>query len=223
LERAVGAELTASADVISSAVVWIQKEFACHTIILYGSRASERFCDNSDYDFVAVRRGGLRKRVECTRGSAFMDVTIYPEAHARAPDPSMLLAMDGIILMQKGRCGTKFLQRLSELHSRGPQVPDVEEVNARRLWTLKMLPRSSGTGSLPHYWRAKLILELLENYFYFRRLWWLGAKKSFIWLNEHHQVAYSAFERALHPASSHDDLVWLVDVVLERHQDCAAE
>lgn len=218
--------MTAPADVVvSRAMVWMQQEFACHTVILCGSRACRDFRDDSDYDFVGIRWTGPSMRIERMFDSALMDISIYPEAHVRSPDPSMLLALGGVILLQKGHCGTNFLQRLATLHSRGPLSLSAEELEARRLWALKTLARSRGSGPMQHYWRAKLILELLENYFHFRCLWWLGAKKSIAWLKEHHQDVYEAFASALRPPSSHEDLVRLIAIVCgdRRDSDCRQE
>jgi hypothetical protein len=205
--------VTPQANIVSRAMVWMQKEFACHTIIMYGSRARGGFRDDSDYDFVGIRRAGPRVRFERMLGSAFMDISIYPETHVLSPDPSMMYAMEGVVLVQEADWGTNFLRRIEMFYSQGPPSHTPDELEARRLWALKTLSRSRGLSSLSHYWRAKLILELLESYFHFRSLWWLGAKKSMAWLNEHDRDVYEAFDSALRPASSHEDLVRLVAIV----------
>ena len=65
-----------------------------------------------------------------------------------------------------------------------------------------------------NYRRHWLLYQLLDDYFYLRRLWYLGPKESFTWLKTNDPPAYDAFVTALKPAAPDAGIASLVDLVL---------
>ena len=94
----------------------LKKDFNCHTIILYGSRARGiGVTDSSDYDIIAIRRVGENIREACEFEGVFIDAWIYSESILKKIDSSFLRVRDGIIIEQKNNCGIRLLNKIDEI------------------------------------------------------------------------------------------------------------
>ncbi|HEX4924943.1 MAG TPA: nucleotidyltransferase domain-containing protein [Bdellovibrionales bacterium] len=172
----------------------LQEKYGCHTVILYGSRARGDHGPGSDYDIMGVREGGKKTRKAWAEGHAYVDLFVWPESALREPDSSLLYMVDGMVLSERGGWGSRFLQRLREIHDGGPELMPPEEKEFRRVWIRKMLNRVRVDDLEGRYRRTWLQNSLLEDYFVLRDLWYLGSKKGFEYLKAHDPSMLALFE-----------------------------
>ena len=182
----------------------LRAKHGCHTVLVYGSRARGEGQPTSDYDLLGIRPGGETFRDARRWNGVYLDLFIYPEELIARPDETMLQWFGGVVLFQKDQIGDTLLARLNAIYDAGPAPMPEDERETRRVWAGKMLERAREDDIEAHYRRAWLLTALLEDYFQLRDRWYLGPKKSFLWLKEHDPATYTAFDLALQPTASFD-------------------
>jgi hypothetical protein len=192
----------------------LRTKYGCHTVILYGSRAHGDQRPNSDYDLLGIRAGGGRLRDARRWNGAYLDLLIYPEHLVARPDETMLQWLGGVVLHQKDHLGDTLLARLDVIFRAGPAPLPEDERETRRVWVGKMLDRAREGGIEANYHRVWLLTSLLEDYFQLRDQWYLGPKKSFLWLKEHDLATYTAFDLALQPTATFEQIAMLIARVI---------
>ncbi|MBO9542689.1 nucleotidyltransferase domain-containing protein [bacterium] len=192
----------------------LRDRHACHTVILYGSRARGDHSAHSDYDVLGIRKDGEAYRDARPWQDSYLDAFIYPEAAFDVLDEGMLRLHGGRVLIEQEAWGRQLLMRVDALFSAGPAAPDPTEVQTRITWARKMLARIQRQDLEAHYRRHWLLVQLLEDYFYLRRQWYRGPKESFAWLQANDPPTYSRFEAALEPHASDEHLHLLVEHVI---------
>ena len=192
----------------------LRTRYDCHTVILYGSRARGEEQPSSDYDLLGIRAGGQKIRDARRWNGAYLDLFIYPEELISRPDETMLQWLGGVVLFQKDQVGDTLLARLEHMYSAGPAPLPEDERETRRVWAGKMLERAREDDIEAKYRRAWLLTALLEDYFQLRDRWYLGPKKSFQWLKEHDPATYTAFDLALQPTASFEQIGVLIARVI---------
>ena len=214
----------------------------CHTILLYGSRATEQFEPSSDFDICGFRDAGeaicdcevlpeentsgtrtaLRSDHDSSASEvlitdstpgALLDAWIYPASLAVTPDQSLMRLRNARILLQKEDLAERCLDRIEKLFARGPSpLPDWEK-QKRLIWMNKTLARVR-KDDLEGRYRAHWLLHLaLEYYFEMRQKWYLGSKASFKWLAENDREFLQKFENALANPLDHEALARLIEGV----------
>ncbi len=191
------------------------KHYQCHTIILYGSRARSEATDTSDYDIIALREKGEMER-DCRYIEGFyLDIFIYPESISQHVDTSLIRIKDGIVLCQKNNIGDDLLNKVKSLFRDGPSNTPAWEKHEINTWVMKMFDRAKQQDIEGHFRRHWLLYDLLECYFKLRDLWYLGPKESFQWLKNNDSKTYMAFDEALKPDASLNELKTLISCVKE--------
>lgn len=190
----------------------LQRDEACHSIILYGSRARGDATAESDYDVIAFRdrEGPVVRETGRWRG-ALMDLFIYPTSRAESPDVDLIHIRGGKLLADRDGLGQRLLDRLDELHAAGPEVLPPDQLAARRAWCWKMLDRAVRSDIEGDYRRVWLLTLLIETYFDLRNAWYPGSKAAFQHLRAHDPGAYALFEAALSPNASLEAIEALVE------------
>ena len=124
---------------LRSVVEEVKTKHKCHTLILYGSLARGDATPTSDYDLLAIRRGGseIVRDARVWEG-VYLDVFVYPEKKARPDD--LLQVRGGKVLFQKNRFGDVLLTRINKVHARGPKRLSSDEIAARKIWARKFPP-----------------------------------------------------------------------------------
>lgn len=184
-----------------------------HTILLYGSRADGSAGPDSDYDVAAF--GPVEKQVRDARlvDGAFLDIFVYPESVLTSPGEAQLALRGSKILVQRGTEAEGFLARLEEMFARGPARLPADEIEAIKVWALKMIVRIRRGDVEGNYRRVWLLTALLEDYFHIRGSWYQGPKKSLRWLEQLDPPAYRAFSAALAPGATDEEIYSLVKLV----------
>ncbi|HMF42203.1 MAG TPA: nucleotidyltransferase domain-containing protein [Polyangia bacterium] len=199
---------------IEAMALAIADAHACHTVILYGSRARGNADDRSDVDLVCIREGGPSLRDARVVDGLYFDAFIYPEDALAAVDPVLLRILGGRALRQRGGAGTALLDRVRDLFAKGPDRLAADDRNMRIVWAHKTLARLRRDDEIEtRYRRMSFLVQALEDYFALRTLWFLGPRDAFAWLQIHDDVACSAFEAAMHSDADPTVLAALVTVV----------
>lgn len=190
------------------------EKHGCHTVILYGSRARGDWTEESDLDIVGIRKTGEKYRDARVFEGVFLDAFVYSEAEVIGHESEHLSLRGGKILVENEGMGSSLLNALDEIFSRGPKPLPLDEIQVRRVWIEKMLARISRGDIEGNFRRVWLQFDLLENYFAFRKLWYLGPKESFRWLSKNDPETLSAYEAVLRPNSTLAELTRLAELVL---------
>ncbi|MEO8963746.1 MAG: nucleotidyltransferase domain-containing protein [Gammaproteobacteria bacterium] len=191
----------------------IEAKHGCHTVILYGSRARGESTNTSDFDIIGIREQGDLVR-DCRIFEGFyLDAFVYSEEAVKNPDISLIRIKDGIVLIQKEHIGEALLNKIKNIYQQGAPKTAAWEKNEIITWTQKMLLRSGENDIEGNFRRHWLLHDLLECYFKMRDSWYLGPKRSFQWLKANDAVTYSAFETALKPNSSFEEIENLIGKV----------
>jgi len=191
----------------------IQAKYACHTIILYGSRARGESTNSSDYDIIAIREQGDFERDCGIFDDFYLDVFVYSEEAIKNPDASLIRIKDGVVLFQKDHIGDSLLNTIKGIFQKGaPKTPAWEKHEIIN-WTRKMLQRAQESDVEGNFRKHWLLYDLLECYFKMRDRWYLGPKESFQWLKVNDPNIYSAFEVALKANSTFNEIENLINNV----------
>lgn len=193
---------TAMDATIARIIDRLRDNYGCHSFILYGSRATGEETASSDYDVCAFRDQGEMER-DCAHWEGiFLDAWVYPVERARNADEAMLALRNGRVLEERNGIASACIQSAKELFERGPRKLAAWDIEMRKTWVAKTLVRIERDDIESRYRRIWLLYSLLEYYFEFRDLWYLGPKESFKWLEQHDIPCREKFDEALQPGAS---------------------
>lgn len=189
---------------------YLIQKYNCHTVILHGSYSTGDFTQESDLDIVCFSDNTEDKNdVEVFEGIQ-LDVWIYDTEKMANPE-QFLHINSGKILEDKKGLAKKFLLNIEDIFKNGPDQPSNEEKEFLKAWLRKMYLRSNKNdieGNYRFHWMLK---DSLEIYFALNGLWYLGPKKSLIWLRENDEVAYNLFNNALSKSAKKNNIEELLD------------
>lgn len=205
---------TNDSHVLNSAIESLQKKYAAHTFILYGSRADGSAGSASDYDIAAFGPVSSVLRDPSYVASAFIDAFVYPETVLDKPTIDYTKLLPGRVIRDRQGKGTKFIKCVEQLIQVPPAALPEDENLTRRVWVERMLQRIKRGDPESNFRRAWLLCDLLPYYFDFRQLWYFGPKKSIQWLKQHDELAYLAFTDAIAPGSTDADVAKFARLVL---------
>lgn len=198
-------------DVIVGALV---EQHGCHTVVLYGSRARGEENPQSDYDVLGFKdAGGKVSDCRCIDGR-YLDAHLYPAGDVDGKAKDFRQLFKGRVLRERDGFGTRLLAQVDAVVAAGPEAVAADQLQLRRVWyekTLKRIARGDAEGDLR---RAMLLMNAIDDYFDFRRLWVWGPRLSFQWLRDNDAAAYAVFERALKPGADLAALTALARVVV---------
>lgn len=195
-------------QVLNAIVNRMVETHGCHTVLLYGSRASDEFEPTSDYD-VCGFRDAEEAICDCeilsietvengiAPSGIVLDAWVYPTSLALEPDQSLLRLRDARVLLEKDGLGTTCIENVKKLFASGPPILPEWEKQKRLVWMRKTLARTQ-KGDLEGQYRVLWLLHLaLEYYFELRQQWYCGSKASFKWLEENDKQFLAKFKTAL--------------------------
>ncbi|NMG07947.1 nucleotidyltransferase domain-containing protein [Brasilonema sp. UFV-L1] len=200
-------------DLLSRVVIDLQEKYKPHTIILYGSRAREDCTPSSDIDVVCFVEGATPIQDAREFEGFYLDAWVYGSDAMSASSDELLRVSDGYCLYDSQGHGEAFLKQLQQRIEQGRKPLSSSERQHTKLWVDKMLERAKTSDVESLYRRYWLAVDLLQIYFDLRRQWYLGPKKSLIWLREHDSIGYHLFSQVYERGIRFDDLGKLSEYV----------
>ncbi len=176
---------------------YLKSKYYCHAIILYGSFADGTYTNESDIDIVCFSdRVDDRKNDTSVIDTRQLDAWIYPTKMMEQQEALLHINGGKIILDERKLC-CKLLEDIDKIFNDGVKKLSIEQIDFQKSWLKKMVNRARKgdvEGNFRYHW---LLVDSLEIYFEIRGLWYMGPKKSLIWLKENEQYTYKLFEDAL--------------------------
>lgn len=215
---------------------FMESQFGCHTLILYGSRGLGTHRPTSDWDILAINQGTMEAYCHQTvEGVGEVNAYIYPElmVEFHRSNPSKIYKPREIfvrrirtarVLIEHEGMGTYIIEKAKELYAAGPQkMPPSYAEHVRYSYFQRCLRAQYLDTALPDatpeimrdYWRIEAQFGALSNYFKLRSMWEPAPKDALAYLDKHDFQAFDAFERGLAPDASPQDLQTLFNIVLK--------
>jgi len=209
-------EAAAENKLLDSILKRLVEKHGCHTIILYGSRATEEFESTSDFDICGFRTTG-DAYCDCIEiDDVILDAWIYPDSVAMKPDESMLRLRNARVLLEHENLGTECIEKVLALYDRGPAPLPEWERQKRIVWLRKTLARTEKDDLEGRYRKLWLLHLSLEYYFELRGKWYCGSKESFKWLRENDPEFLTLFKNAIDNPFDHAMVSNAVNAVIPR-------
>jgi len=202
--------------------------FGCHTLVLYGSRATGLAKEGSDWDIIGVndwnRRSWYNDTIQGVEGD--VNAFIYPEAGMRSAHMADILNLKqfcfgirtGVVLCEKDGLGQKIVAAANTIYATppAPLTPGFAQTVQHYFDDVVI-----GTMQKPHvpdlvkqYRHHEAIVKSLFNYFSLRGKLRPPAKEACIYLRDHDHEGYVKFCRAAAPNASTEALAaWLKHVM----------
>lgn len=184
----------------------------CHTIILYGSYARGDHNAHSDVDVIGICQTGDFHRIARPFHGVVLDVFIYGQENLPSAE-SLLRISDGIVLLEKDSLGTDLVRNVNTILNAPPTLPKSWEVQTDVVWIDKMLTRASVGDTEGDFRRHWLLTSLLEFWYSWNRMHYLGSKQSLKILEIEYPEVFELFRRALKPTADISDIKLLADAV----------
>jgi hypothetical protein len=218
-------------------IAFLEQEYDCHTVILYGSRALGKAKPTSDWDVIGINdwptEAYCHHNVE---GVGPVNGYIYPEAmaHHNPLCPSKLFApanvfatrlCHGIVLIEKDTLGTDIVERAKRYMQSGPGRPS--EALAKNmhhyLFSMRLKPYLNPATPLKEglpeilrdFMRHEALLTSFQQYFWLRGIWPPSPIDGYEYLKENDPQALEAFERANSADASHRDFESLFHLIMD--------
>lgn len=190
------------------------RQYKCHTVLIYGSRARGDYTATSDYDLMGVRKTGGKYRLSENRRGKYLDAFIFTDKDLKIVGDPHLYMKGAKILFEKNDFGTQFLKKLEKAIKTPCKPLADDELNTRKVWAYKMFERIQQGDVEGLYRRSWLHEALLADYFHFRKERYWGSKESFHWLKTNDLKTYRLFENVLKSPSDMKVLKKLLDRVV---------
>lgn len=205
--------------VLSSIVNELKTVHNCHTIILYGSRARGDFNQNSDYDVIGIAKICKKQHLAQydQRFHIYKDIFVVPDSEFDEINDEYLRLSDGICLWDSKEFGKSLLTKIN-IMLRKPFVLDDDEINTRRAWYGKMLNRAKVQDVEGKYRSIWIVHTLLEDYFAFRNMHYLGPKKGIKYLQDNDPDTFMLFDNILNDCNNLQVLNNAINHIINNHQ-----
>lgn len=199
---------------MDSVITMLKNKYGIHCVILYGSRTTEIFFPESDYDILAIRKSGERVREVFIFENKNIDLIVDTESLINTPENYSYLWSCQILMDEEG-----FGQKLVESHqnylSRPALKLPLNRINQRKKKIrdeIKYIKRSDVLG---HYRQHELLAKILPLYFNLIGQWYLGDKHALNWLKNNRSDLFNLMSQAFKPNATIEEISSLVEKVCE--------
>ncbi|MBC7540172.1 MAG: nucleotidyltransferase domain-containing protein [Bacteriovorax sp.] len=188
---------------------FLKDKYKFHSVILYGSRAGDKFRSDSDYDFLCIRKEGKRIREIIKFENITIDLIVDDEEIAKRPNDVLYLWQSKILTDEKGFAKALVDSTLARL-SHSPEPLSLSRITQRKKQILDSLIYIQQNDILGDYRRNDLLAKLLPLYCDFAHIWDLGDKHTLTWLEKNDSKTFELFRLALKKESSYSNVEELV-------------
>jgi len=171
----------------------LKKEYRCKAIILYGSYADETYIETSDLNILCFAEVDNVIADTSIFNGIQLDLWIYPMDCLNGYETLGKLH-EGKILYEVDSLGTILLEKIKTHVEREFEISS-EEIDRLKSWCYKMMSRIEVGDIEGNYKKIWLMNDLLPIYFQMKKRWYLGPKKSFVWLKKNDKKVYLMFEK----------------------------
>ncbi|MBC7427132.1 MAG: hypothetical protein H7336_00880 [Bacteriovorax sp.] len=173
----------------------LKTKYDIHCAILYGSRTTEAYFSDSDYDILSIRTSGDRIREVFSFDNKVVDLIVDTGDLIHSPENYMYLWSSQILLDENG-FGVKLLEaHRNYLNQPALKLPPNRIIQRKKQIKdeLKYIKRG---GELGHYRHHDLLAKILPLYFNLIGEWYLGDKHALNWLKLNRPDLFSTFAQA---------------------------
>lgn len=189
------------------------EKYQAHTIIVYGSYASDLQNEYSDVDLCIITDQKGHTYDNSKIGEYLLDAFIYSTDEYEKLDITEFIQLyDGFSLLDERGIAFELIDQVNEYIANHSITPSAEKDHYKR-WISKMLERSKNDDTQSLYRRNWLMTDSLELYSRLRDEYYLGPKKTMISLEEDDIKGYELFERALRTNTIEDVREWIYHVM----------
>lgn len=188
------------------------EKYNIHTLFLYGSRTTETFFPESDYDILAIRKDGSRVREVFAFENLSIDLIVDNEDLINYPENFIYLWSNQLLLDEQG-----FGKKILDVHRKYLLQPAVKLSQNRTTQRLKQIQDElkyiKQDNILGHYRHHDLLSKILPLYFNLIGEWYLGDKHALKWLEKNKPEFFRIISKALQPGASFEQIEQLVNYV----------
>ncbi|MFM9890177.1 MAG: nucleotidyltransferase domain-containing protein [Rickettsiales bacterium] len=202
---------------------FLEEKFGCHTIILFGSRAKGTHGPDSDWDVLAISRGGHQNWYHGKLdGVGEVSAYIYPESHVPydPQNPSPLYDMyfarlrHGRVLVEENGAGQAIIARAKTMYQQGVAKPPPYLEDRFRyvafVHGIKGMLSEKKTPEEKFLLRCETLPFSITLYFKMRKMWRMSYGDTFAYMQKADAKGYALLMRALQPDASVDIVAqWL--------------
>lgn len=190
----------------------LKEKYDIHCAILYGSRTTNTYFPDSDYDILSIRAGGERVREVFNFDNQAIDLIVDTENLINSPENYTYLWSHQILLDENG-----FGAKLIEEHKNYLNQPALKLPPNRIIQRKKQLKDELKYiilgGELGQYRQHDLLAKILPLYFNLIGEWYLGDKYALNWLKINRPDFYNFFTQAIHPQATIREIELLIENV----------
>ncbi len=197
---------------VEKIVGFLKEKYEFHCAILYGSRAGNDFRPDSDYDLLCVNNSGPRIREIIKLEDVTIDLIVDNENVLNSQQPIVYLWQAKIIVDDKG-FAKSLLNTALKILAEPPQPLSSSKIVQRKKQTADILFYIKQSNILGDYRRHDLFPKLLGLYLAFKRVWDLGDKHSFQWMEKNDPQAFNLFRKAMSSNAEFSDIEALVNYI----------
>lgn len=193
----------------------LKDKYGIHSAILYGSRTTETFFIDSDYDILAIRKSGDRVREAFIFDDKVIDLIIETENLIDSPENYIYLWSHQILLDESGFCEKLIIEHQNYLNQPALKLP-ANRVIQRKKQIADEIKYISRGNLLGHYRQHDLLSKILPLYFNLIGEWYLGDKHALNWIKQNKPDLYRIFSEAIHPQATIDKIKVLVETICQQ-------
>lgn len=195
---------------MNKVIEMLQSKYDIHCAILYGSRTTQTYFPDSDYDILAIRKSGDRVREVLNYENKVIDLIVETEELINSPENYIFLWSYKILLDKNG-----FGEKLIEQHQAYLKQPALKLPLNRAIQRKKQIKDELKYiklgGVIGDYRRHDLLAKILPLYFNLIGEWYLGDKHALNWLQINNPNLYSLFVAAFHPNATIKEFELLIE------------
>lgn len=192
----------------------LKERYGIHCAILYGSRTTDDYFPESDYDILCIRESGERIREVFIFENKNIDLIVDTEDLINTPENYLYLWSHNVLLDENG-FGTKLLDSHRDYLKKPASKLPLNRIIQRKKQLQDEMRYIKNGGVLGHYRHHDLLAKILPLYFNLTGEWYLGDKHALNWLRLNKPDIFNSFTQAIRPEATINDIELLIKKVCE--------
>ena len=199
---------------MNSIIKMLKEKYGIHCAILYGSRTTEIFFPERDYDILDIRKSGERVREVFSFENKNIDLIVDTESLINSPENYSYLWSCQILMDEQG-FGLKLVESHRSYLSRPALKLPQNRMNQRKKQIRDEIKYIKQSNVFGHYRQHDLLSKILPLYFNLVGEWYLGDKHALNWLKNNKSDLFNLMTQAFKPTATIEEISSLVEKVCE--------